>query len=223
MNDDTEGTDAQNDDIVIVFEQTELLDDTAAVQRFEAGLAQAPGKLKKLEDEAKKRGFKPSTGPKSSLALRHKFRAEKPVKPPQGEHGTPVQELQFDISLRAFEKANSDDQAAVATVTVTAGQNSDQYDLLLEAPAGNMAKAREFKVEGDKIVPANSWWSAARSCVTSKCGSVCVGSLITCSGSWAAYLLCVAVRCGGCWVRCAACSSCNCRWWCKWATGCCHQ
>lgn len=205
------------------LEQTEVLDAPAAAQELQRGLAQPQGKLKTLDDEVRRRGYRPVTGPGADFGLRHRYRARNPIHPPAGQQGQPVQEVQFELVLRAHEKPNSPDHAAVATVRMTAGQNVEEYDLLLEAPGGNFAHAREFKVENNRVVPANSWWTAARSCVTSGCSSVCVGSLITCTGAWAAYLLCVAAACGGCWVRCAACATCNCRWWCRWAAGCCHQ
>ena len=208
-------------EVVFTLEQTEVLDAAAAGRGLQARMAEPQGKLKKLEDEATKRGYRGATGPNAEAGLRQKYRANQPVKPPPGQQGPPVQEMDFDLSLRALEKPNSQDQAAIATVRVTAGQNTQQYDLLLEAPGGDFAKAREFKVENDQVVPANSWWTAARRCVTGSCTSVCVGALFTCSGTWAAYLLCLAAACGGCWVRCAACASCDCSWWCRWAAGCC--
>lgn len=208
----------------ITLEQIEIFDAPAAAQALQARAGEARGKLKKLEDEAQKRGYRRAAGQRPEIAMRQKFRSAQPVRPPAGEQGAAVQDLQIDISLRALEKPNSQDQAAIATVTATAGSHTEVYDMLLEAPNGDFAKAREFEVnERDQLVAANSWWTAARSCAIGKCGSVCIGALVACSGTWAAYLLCVAAACGGCWVRCAACATCNCRWWCKWATGCCHQ
>jgi hypothetical protein len=206
------------------LEQTEVLDAAAVTQGLDARLRQPRGRLKKLEDEARGRGYRPAGGPKGEVGLRQKFRTKKPVHPPQGQQGGAVREVSFDFSLRALEKPDSLDQAAVATVIVRAdGDRTDEYDLLLEAPGGNFAQAREFKVENDRVVPANSWWTAARDCATSTCGSVCVGALLACSGTWAAYLLCVATACGGCWAGCAGCATCNCRWWCRWPVGCCRQ
>jgi hypothetical protein len=210
-------------DVEIRFEQTEILDAQAVAPTIQKRMTEAHGKLKKLDEEATKRGYKKATGEKAQFGLRQTFRAAKPVspKPSKGEQGEPVQELQVELSLSALEKANSKDKAAIATITLTAGKNREAYDLLLEAPDGDFANAREFKVENDQVVPAESWWSATRSCLTRNCAAACIGALITCSGTWAAYLACVAVICGGCWARCAACASCDCRWWCRWATGCC--
>ena len=133
----------------ITLEQIEVLDASAAAQGLEARMGQAQGKLKKLDEEGQRRGYRRATGPRSEIGIRERFRAARPVRPPAGEQGAPVQELQFEVSLRALEKPNSQDQAAIATVTATAGQNTEVYDLLLEAPGGNFAQAREFKVEND--------------------------------------------------------------------------
>ena len=211
------------DEVEIRLDQTEILDAPTAARGLENRLGQAQGKLKKLDDEARRRGYKPATGPKAEVGIRQKYRADKPVQPGQGDQGQPVQEVDFELSLRALEKSNSQDQASIATVRITAGQTTQEYAMLLEAPGGNFAQAREYKVENDQVVAANSWWTATRSCVVGSCTSVCVGALVTCSGTWAAYLLCLAVACGGCWVKCTACATCNCSWWCRWAAGCCRQ
>ncbi len=206
----------------IVFEQLEILDATTATQGLQQQLAPSNSKLKRLDDEAVRLGFKPRKGPGSELGLRQTYRAANPVKPGKGEQGQPVQQLEYTLFLRELEKPNSRDQAAILTVAVTAGKNTDQYEMLLIADEGKFNDAREYMVENDKVALAESWWSAVRDCILSRCGTVCVNSLITCSGTWTAYLLCVAARCGGCWLSCAACATCNCRWWCRWAARCCH-
>jgi hypothetical protein len=206
----------------IVFEQMEILDAATTNKGLQQGLGQANSKLKRLDDEATRQGYKPKKGPGSEVGFSQRYRAANPVKPGRGEKGEPVQELEYRFFLRELEKPNSRDQAAILTVAVTAGKNTDQYEMLLIADEGKFNEAREYMVENDKVALAESWWSATRDCILSKCGTVCVSSLITCGGTWAAYLLCVAARCGGCWVKCAACATCDCRWWCRWAAGCCH-
>lgn len=210
--------------IEMTLEQIEMLDTQAVDQSLQKRLAAPQGKkLQKLDEEAKKRGYKKAAG-KADVGMRHKFKASKPVPPPAGTSGQPVQEVEFEMSFTALEKPNSEDQAAIGTVRVTAGQNTEEYDMLLEAVDGDFEDVREFKIENDKIVPANSWWTATRTCITGgKCGTVCIGALVACSGTWAAYLLCLASTCGLCYGKCAACGTCNCRWWCKWAAGCCRQ
>jgi hypothetical protein len=213
---------ADPNEILFSLEQTEILDDAAVGQTLEAALAQPAGKLKKLQDEAKKRGYREVKGAGGKAAVRDRVKSNKPVKPPAGQTGAPVSEVTFEMALQALDKPNSQDQAAIALVTITADNgDTQQYEMLLEAPGGDFAKARESMVERDQVVAANSWWTAARSCVLSRCTSVCIGALVTCTGTWAAYLLCLATRCGVCWARCAGCASCDCSWWCRWATGCC--
>jgi hypothetical protein len=206
------------------LEQTEVLDAPSVARNLDARMKGPRGGLKKLDDEAKGRGYRPVAGPKGEVGLRQKFRSRQPVRPPKGEKGQPVREVSFDFSLRALEKPDSLDQAAIATVTVSTGPNqSEEYDLLLEAPGGNFGQAREFKVENDQVRPANSWWTAAQTCATSTCGATCVNALLTCTGNWAEYLLCLATRCGLCWAKCTGCATCNCSWTCRWAIGCCRQ
>lgn len=207
------------------LEQIEILDAPAASAGMQRRLAQPAGfsALRRLDEETRARGYQPATGPGAEFGLRQRMRSRVPINPPPGEQGAPVQEMQFEFTIRALERGDSEDQAAIANVRMTAGENTEEYDLLIEARGGNFAQAREFRVENDRVVPVNSWWTAARGCVLSTCSTVCIGSLVTCSGTFAAYLLCVAAACGGCWVRCAACATCNCRWWCRWAAGCCRQ
>jgi hypothetical protein len=210
--------------IAMVLEQTELLDDQAVAASLGRLMADPRGKdLQRLDGEARRRGYRKATGPQAQIGLRQRFKADKPVRPPKGVQAQPVQEVEFEISLSALDKSDSEDQAAIVTVRVNAGQNTEQYDMLLEANDGDFEDVREFKVENDQIVPAKSWWTATRNCITSRCGAICIGALVTCSGTWVAYLGCVAAACGGCWATCAACATCNCRWWCKWAAKCCRQ
>jgi hypothetical protein len=207
----------------IMFEQTEVLDSVSVAAALKARLERAGSPAQMLSQEAARRGYRSRTGAKAELGIRQKYRADTMVKPPKGVSGPAIQEVEFELLVRSFARAGSKDEAAVATVTITAGANRDTYEMLLEAPGGNFSKGRESIVVGGQVIPAKSWWTATKSCLRNKCASVCVGALVTCGGTWAAYLGCVAAACGGCWVRCAACASCNCHWWCKWAAGCCHR
>jgi hypothetical protein len=211
------------DQAEIMLEQNEILDAQAAAKGLEKRLKDPKGRLKRLEEEATRRGYRKIAGPRAEFGLRQKFKANRPIRPPRGEQGAAVQELEFEFSLRALEIPDSEDQAAIASVTITAGKNTEEYEMLLESVGNDFEEIREFMIENDQVVAANSWWTAARSCVIGKCGSVCIGSLVACSGTWAAYLICVAAACGGCWLKCSACATCNCRWWCRWATGCCSH
>lgn len=207
----------------IMLEQTELLDPVAVTAALKGRLERAGTPSQKLAQEAARRGYKVRTGAKAELGLRQKYRADTPVKSPKGVAGPAVQEIEFELLVRSFGKAGTKDEAAVATVTISAGANRETYEMLLEAPGGNFAKGLESIVVGGQVLPAKSWWTATKTCLRNKCASVCVGALVTCGGTWAAYLGCVAAACGGCFARCAACASCDCRWWCKWGTGCCNR
>jgi hypothetical protein len=204
------------------LEQTEYLDASEAASILKRRLDEPRSNLRRLDDEAQKRGYKKITGPKGDFGLRQTYQAANPVRAPKGERGEPVQKIEFELSLSSYEDPDSDTQAAVASVRIVADSNTEVYDMLLETDGGDFQEVREFKVEREQVVRANSWWTAARDCVFRNCGGVCIGALLTCSGTWAAYLACFAVVCGGCWLKCAACATCNCKWWCKWATGCCR-
>jgi hypothetical protein len=120
------------------------------------------------------------------------------------------------------------DMAAIAQVEVVSGGRSEVYSFALIAPEGDFENAEEYQVaetgEVLSVVAANSWWSCTKARVKDKCGSACLDALVSCpKSSWVAYLGCLAVKCGGCFLKAGACCGCNCKWWCKWATGCCHR
>jgi hypothetical protein len=202
-------------------EQVELLDRNEVLTSVKG--RREKGKLKRLADEARKRGYEPDDSPGQVLGYRERFEAVDEQRPPRGEQGQAVRETEFELVLQTFKKKNSRDQAAVGTATIRAGNNVEEYPILLEAPEGDFNQYNEFTVEGDSVVETESWWTAVLGCMRSRCLSVCAGALVSCSGTWIAYVLCVLAACGGCGVTCAACATCNCRWWCRWATGCCSQ
>lgn len=128
----------------------------------------------------------------------------------------------FEIIVHSYMKAGSKDQAAIASVKIKAGDKSDTYHFLLIAPNGDFEKVQEFTLgQNDAVVPANSYWDRFRACLADKCGSACLSAIPTCSGTWTAFLWCLIRKCGTCVLRCTACAACDCRWWCKWAAGCC--
>jgi hypothetical protein len=75
---------------------------------------------------------------------------------------------------------------------------------------------------GSAVVPlAGTFWQRLVRCLRG-CGGACITAIATCpKNSWAAFLGCIAVRCGVCAIKCPPCAACDCRWWCKWAAGCC--
>jgi hypothetical protein len=178
--------------------------------------------LKRLGDEAQRRGGRRTERDEGVIGYRHTFEAAEPIRPPRGQKGGTITNLEFEIVVEEYE-TDTADELAVGMSTIRAGDNEASYPLLLEAPRGAFLMAEEFIVVDGAIETAESWWTAVTGCITRGCASVCTNSLTSCRGTWVEYLGCVAWNCGGCWVKCSACATCNCRWWCKWAAGCCSQ
>jgi hypothetical protein len=205
----------------IASEMVELLDPLRISEDFSKRIAKGAPKL--LVEEGKRLGFTLVTDSKMAYGLRHTVRAIKAIEPPKGETGTPISEASFEIQVHNLIKSRSKEQAAIVSVTVRAGNNVETRDMLMHTTDGNFVKAKEYIVTDNKVVLAHSWWTSTQKCIKSNCTMVCIAALLTCTGTWSAYLACLAVTCGTCWVKCAACVGCNCKWWCKWATGCCKQ
>lgn len=182
----------------------------ALSQNFEALSKKAS--IKALSGKLTEEGFKPQKTGKNAY-----FGATETIKSNDGKTAT------FDIKVQSYAKAGSKDKGAVGMVTVKSGGNSDTYQFSLLAPGGDFEKAVEFTVDkNNKVKKANSWWSRWIRCLRNRCASTCLGALTACSGTWAAYFWCVVAACGGCVLRCSGCATCNCRWWCRWAAGCCE-
>ena len=201
-------------------ETVELLDPKAAHDAFRAR-AKERHQLGKLTDEVKARGYSPHDRPEETFGIRVKARATGDVRPPSpsAAGAEAVRTIEFELVGQSASKSGA--EAAVVTCVVKAGRNELVYDFLLEAPAGDFSRAREFAVQDDQVVMAHSWWSAWVGCLRRSCASACLSSLFACAGTWAAYFWCVAAACGGCVLRCAGCATCDCSWWCRWAAGCC--
>ena len=167
------------------------------------------------------RGYKLLDTAEGAFSIKSTIKASGGMLPPRGEKGKAVETVEFELVGMSATKGK--DQGAVVTSVVRAGDNEVVYHFVLEAPGGDFRKAREFAVEDGKVVAAHSWWTAWVGCLRNRCASTCLSALGSCSGTWSAYFWCVAARCGGCVLRCAACSTCDCRWWCRWATGCCDR
>lgn len=216
-------------EVMIEYELTEILDESNFGETL--GNMMAKGPLQMLYDEATRRGYRYESAQAeqggqrtpTQLGLRQVSRAREQVQPDSDDRGSSVQETRFELYIRALEKPDSRDQAALINVSIQAGENTEEYNLLLEAPGGYFLDTREFMVENDRVVPAFSWWSAFKNCLTSRCGTSCLGALVACSGTTAGYVACVIAACAGCGVKCAACATCNCKWWCRWAPGCCRR
>jgi hypothetical protein len=199
-------------------ETTELLDPQRTAEAFR-NRARDRAQLRRLVDEARTRGYSTREEPEEFFGVRFRSRASGDVEPSGPTRGAPVRAVEFEIVGQSVSKGDA--EGAVATAVVRAGGNELVYDLLLEAPGGRFREAREFTIANDQVVPTHSWWSAWTGCLGGNCASTCLGSLVTCAGTWAAYLWCVVAACGGCVLKCTACATCDCSWWCRWAAGCC--
>ena len=200
--------------------QSEVLQARTLVPEF-ANLVIADDEIIVANDFLKNKGFVAQTKENNFWGVRETYKSK-----PKG--GIEIEET-YSLQVRDYANPNSKDAAAVGRITVTASGRSEVYSFALIAPEGNFSRAEEYKV-GEiagklQVAKANSWWSCLKQRLKDKCLSPCVTSLVSCggSGSWAAYLACVAKECGGCFAKQAACCACNCKWWCKWATGCCHS
>jgi hypothetical protein len=202
-------------------EQVEFLDNRAVLS--DMATRRVGGNLQKLEAEATSRGYVVQGAETDVIGIRQRFEVRSPIRPPVTESGTPVVEMVLEFSAQSLRKSgSSSDQAAIVVATIRAGSNATTHEMLLEAPEGKFLNAREWVVERDSIVEAQSWWTAVWSCLLNSCGPVIAGALVACSGSFVAYVGCVLAAAGGCGVKCVACVSCDCSWWCRWGAGCCH-
>lgn len=187
------------------------LHDTATTARKVERLAKKPPAAA-LSAHLASSGFKPVTRGKDAF-----FGATNKFKSNDGKTAT------FEIVVQSYAHTSSKDVAALATVTFTSGENSKSYHFALVAPKGDFESAIEHTVDrSNKVVRAHSWYTRWKQCLRGRCASACLGALVTCAGTWAAYFWCVVGACGGCVLRCAGCASCDCRFWCRWGVGCCE-
>lgn len=139
--------------------------------------------------------------------------------------GKDQKSLKSKLILQDYGKPGSKDIAALASVSLTSGDQTSTYQFALIAPNGEVEKPQEYRVnENFKVEPAHSLWSCFVNRVRLQCVGVCISALTTCpTSSWAAYLGCIAGRCGGCAAKALACCACNSKWWCRGVVGSCHQ
>lgn len=205
-------------DLLIVEESSVIVTGKAALDNSAAAAVAASAKT--IFDHAAKLGFKPKTGDRDVHQIKRTFRASRPVKDPGGS--STVQTVSFDLVIQNFGKAGSKDEVAVAMLNITAPGQTINDARLLTSVGGDRNNYKEEMVDAQgKVVETQSWWTCTRDGVLRDCGGPCLAAIIGCSGTWVAYLFCLAIRCGGCAAGKAVCCACDCRWWCRWATGCC--
>jgi hypothetical protein len=169
-------------------------------------------------------GFTPLTAAKNVQGFRRTYVPDTPVI----FRGESLKKLEYSYQIQEMRKSSSQDMGVVIITTFNGNvADSKETDVrFLIAPGGDIDKAKEvmFDPAKNKVVPTKSLWTRFRKCLGGKCASVCTGAVASCPKvSWAAFLGCLALACGGCSAKCFGCASCNCRWWCKWAVGCCKD
>jgi len=99
------------------------------------------------------------------------------------------------------------DTATVGQVSLSSDKDEVKtYDFYFVNPNGNFSDDSEAAIEhyigsNGKILKANSWKSCMKKKIresVSKCAGPCVAAAVSCTGTVAAYLLCVGAACGGC-------------------------
>lgn len=189
------------------------LDSASAQQVHSRATARDPGLLA-LDTRCRADGFVPILGKDAAWGTKATWKQSDGVV------------LAFEFSLQSYRSATSKDTSAVFVGRLNAtGAEPITYRGYLVAPKGNLLKAREFFANAaNRVVPANSWWSAVVNCLKSRCVPFCAATLIACGAiAPAAYFGCVAVACGGCFTSCLACATCNCGKFCKKFVGCCRK
>lgn len=201
----------------------EVFDGAAVLAKMKAV---APKReVKAVLDIAKTRGFVPSDKAADVQGFKRSYKPEGKI----SQDGLTVTKLDYTYMVQELRKRGSNDKAAIVVTTlaspgVVGGTEIDVRFLV--APNGDVQKTTEMrfdKVTGT-VVDTRSWWTRFKACITGKCASTCAGALGTCAFTgWAGYLQCLALACGGCSAKCVGCATCKCRWWCKWAIGCCED
>jgi hypothetical protein len=193
--------------------KTEILTGEVLVPKFDK-LMQLDEEVKSLEKHLGDLGFRPVRAPGNFWGIKQTFEVK---------HEQYVESGIQTLCLHDYSKPGSKDAAAIGQLTLTVGERSETYTFALEAPGGKFDEATEYKVDSKlNVLKAHSWWRCFRGKLLG-CGGACAGALVTCSGTWSAYLGCVALACGGCFAKASLCCGCNCSWWCRWAVGCCHR
>ncbi|GAA3162796.1 MULTISPECIES: hypothetical protein [Streptomyces] len=142
----------------------------------------------------------------------------------------PAQEVrEIESSLLVQSHTVEDQQVAECVATVKgnpAGISVDHVFVLTTTTENFLTGVTEHVTGSDgQLAVVDGWWDALKSCLSSSdCGGQCITAALTCPpATWAVYLACLAGRCGLCVVKCAACATCDCTWWCRIAAGCCNN
>lgn len=201
----------------------EMFDGTTALTKIETLSTRA--EVKTVLKLAQTRGFTPAGKVADVQGFKRTYTSDKVI----AEGGEQVTKLDYSFFAQNLVKAGSTDIAAMVVTTLNAPGVTKKPEIdvrFLVAPGGDVTKTVEMRYDAvtKGVISTNSWWTRLKACIKGSCSSVCAAALGTCTlASWAGYLQCLAIACGGCSAKCVACATCKCRWWCKWATGCCKD
>ncbi|MEW2417847.1 hypothetical protein AB0953_29605 [Streptomyces sp. NPDC046866] len=149
-----------------------------------------------------------------------------PASLPTTEQDMQVNKVTATLVAKTYEGAGNQQVAACATVLRGDPAGKEEVDaFVLIGQKGSLLDTADELVAGPAgtLVPRDGWWDALTKCLGG-CGSTCLSAAVGCpKATWQIFLICLAGRCGLCVVKCAACATCDCTWWCRIAAGCCHR
>ncbi|MFF9480631.1 hypothetical protein [Streptomyces sp. NPDC014733] len=158
------------------------------------------------------------------------FKLSSAVPVPQEVANPPAQEvLTIESSLTVQSHTAQDQQVAECVASLVGSPAGLRVDRVftLSTTSDQFVSGVKEHVTGSsgQLVTVDGWWDALKSCLSSSdCGGQCITAALTCPpATWAVYLACLAGRCGLCVVKCAACATCDCTWWCRIGAGCCNN
>lgn len=173
--------------------------------------------VKSLVDHLNKKGFFAQRNSKNFYGVAETYRDVISKK-----------QVRYKFQFQDYINPDTKDLVALCHLSATSGKEIETYTFYLLAPGGNFDQMEEYMIDKRlNVQRANSWWSCTKKRVSKKCSGECVSAFITCvpagASSVVGYLVCVAGNCTGCLIKAGACCACDCRWYCKWATGCCDK
>jgi len=131
----------------IAIDSVEVLDSRRVLEDFR-GRLQTRAPLKRLNEEARRRGYELINAPEQAVGYRQIVQGTKEIRATQLIAGEPrvVSKVQFEIIGHSYARVASQDQGAVVSTTITTGEGAVTYDFLLDAPGGNFDKASEWVI-----------------------------------------------------------------------------
>ena len=138
-------------------------------------------KMAALRNELINKGYQPQTESKNFLGTEDIFLNEN------------KERVIIKVYVQDYIKPESDNTAALASVSISVGSDSFIYPFYIIATEGNFKKGREYSVDDDlEIYKENRWLSCVRNYFQQRCVASNICILYTRSETWASYLLNIA-------------------------------